>query len=350
MSRIASHLSPAAARGFIGALLGVVVVGVIAACGTSSQSGAVTLASWRESYCSIAKSHDKAMEAAEPASDDVAEYSPATTRRQLKAMRDLVAELRKLPPPADHGAEVTSLLDLFALTADNFEKAIPRIDAAGRRFEQVLKSVDPDAELAPAPKDATVAGGIMSQMMSIPGVRDALIELEASYEAATAGIDEKEADRLGKVLGLEQCDESEDDEARPTAAELARCGARGAPVSLHELVDVFRANDISLAIQEDTCSISEQARVEGARPDATNAGPSGLSQTDDVEVKEGFILCHVEDEILSDELAINKWDTDTETSLTVHNVRCTIYPHSASTEAAQIARVKKAMEAVAEIG
>jgi hypothetical protein len=331
-------------------LLGVVVLAVIAACGTSSQSDVATVASWRDSYCSIAKSHDKAMEAAESTGEDIPRYAPEATRRQLKAMRDLVAELREIPPPADHVAEVKSLLALFEAIADNYEMAIPRINAAGRRLDQVLKSVDPDGDLPPAPKGATVAGGIMSQMMSLPGVRDALAELMASYEAAESGIDEKEAERLSKVLGLEQCEENEDDEEGPTAAELARCGARGAPVSVQKLVDVFRANDISLAIDEDTCSISEQARVEGGRPDATNAGPSGLSQTDEVELKEGFILCHVEDEILSDELVIKKWDTDTETRLAVHNVRCTIYPHSASTEAAQIARVKKAMEAVAEIG
>lgn len=347
---IARSLSPAISRRLIGALFAVVLVAIIAACGATSQSDGVSLASWRESYCSIAKSHAKAMEPAEPTSDEMPAFSPETTRRQLKAMRDFVAELQKIPPPAEHRAEVTSLIDLLAALADNFEKAMPRIDAANRRLEQVLKSVDPDAELPPAPKDATVAGGIMSQMMSIPGVRDALIELEASYEAATAGIDEKEADRLGRVLGLEQCEESESDEKLPTMAELARCGARGAPVSLKTLVDIFRANDISLEIQERTCASSEKARIEGARADATNAGRFGLSQTDEVELKEGHILCSVEDESFGKKLVVKKWDTETETTLTVLNVRCTIYPHSASTEAAQIARVKDAMEVVAEIG
>jgi hypothetical protein len=350
VARIARSLSQATGRRLVGALLGVVFVAVIAACGTSSQSKVATLASWRDSYCSIVKSHDKAMEAAEPTGDDAPAYSPETTRRQLKAMRNLVVELRKIPPPPGHGAEVESLLDLFAAIADNYEQAIPRIDAAGRRFEQVLKTIDPDGDLPPAPKGATVAGGIMSQMMSIPGVRDAWTELMASYEAAASGIDEEEGERLSKVLGLEQCEERENAEERPTAAELARCGARGAPVSLQTLVDVFRANDISLHIEEETCSISEQARVDGARPDATNASPSGLSQTDEVELKEGYILCSVEDESFGKKLAINKYDTDTETSLAVLNISCTIYPHSASTEAAQIARVKKAMKAVAEIG
>ena len=289
------------------------------------------------------------MESSQAIEPEGVTVSPETSKRQAALMRDLATTLQAIPLPAEHGVDAEKYVAMFGTVAKQYEEALPRIQAAGQRLDQAMKAVDAD-DLPPPPEGETVAGGIMIQMMSVPAVKEAWTELMRASQAAAQGIDGVEAERLGKVLGLDQCEEPDDAEERLSASELAQCGTRGAPVSLQKLVDVFRANDISLEIQEDTCSISEKARVEGARPDATNAGPSGLSQTDEMELKEGFILCSVEDESFGDELLVNKWDTDTETSLTVLNIRCTIYPHSASAEADQIARVKKAMEAVAAVG
>jgi hypothetical protein len=67
-------------------------------------------------------------------------------------------------------------------------------------------------------------------------------------------------------------------------------------------------------------------------------------------------MCDVADEsvgaagaLRTEGVQVNKWPTDTETSMWVHNIQCVIYPHSTATEAEQVARMRKAMDAVAAL-
>jgi hypothetical protein len=132
-----------------------------------------------------------------------------------------------------------------------------------------------------------------------------------------------------------------------TAAERARCGAQGSPVTLAELIRVFRANGVSLSMDDDTCRASPRERRNAALPDATNAGPSGLD--DAADAREGTVFCSVGDRSGGAEVRVTKYETDTESSVDAFNVYCTIYPSSADREAAQIARLKRALRALAPV-
>lgn len=192
-----------------------------------------------------------------------------------------------------------------------------------------------------------MAGGIMSQMMSVPEVADAFADMMRAYESVAAGIDEKEAERLTERLGLSECGGKPAAEKRLSADELARCGSRGKPVSLTQLVEVFRKNGITLDIDEETCVTPEKDQVGGFDSDATNTGPLGRDQSDE---REGHVLCDIEDDdAFGEGVEVTKWPTDTETSMRVLNVDCTIYPHSPDTEAEQVPRLRKAMQAVADL-
>ena len=163
-----------------------------------------------------------------------------------------------------------------------------------------MASLDED-ELPPPPKEpSTVAGSIMSQMMSVPEVAEAWKEVMRAYETAGAGVDTAESERLVARLGLDQCEKKAEEAARLSEEELERCGARGEPVTLAELVTVFRENGVTLDIQEDVCGKPEEKQVAGFDSDATNTGWDGFD--DSSRRDEGHIMCDVGDESSGSEI------------------------------------------------
>jgi hypothetical protein len=129
---------------------------------------------------------------------------------------------------------------------------------------------------------------------------------------------------------------------------LARCGSRGAPVTLAKLVRVARANGVTLDIDERGCKQLERIQTSA---DATNAGPSGLEQRPRVHRREGHVLCTVVrmPHASNREVDVVKYPTDTETQVQVLNVDCAVYPSDAASEQMQVNRLKKALEAIARL-
>ncbi len=111
-------------------------------------------------------------------------------------------------------------------------------------------------------------------------------------------------------------------------------------MTLDRLVEVFRANGITLDIDEPKC-----ASRDSPDPDATNGGPSGVEQHQEVEREEGSVLCRIGFDTIDREVEVVKYPTDEETYLDVLNVGCAVYPYDAASEAAQVDRVKEALEA-----
>jgi hypothetical protein len=316
---------------------------MLAACGAQTVEPGASLESWRDAACRINDSMDPA---GAPAADDPP-FSTDGDRRELTRIRSAAAELRAIPAPDEHRADIDRFVALLERYADEHEAALPKIEAASRRLERVMASID-EHELPPPPAEpSTVAGTIMSQMMSIPEVAEAWKELMRAYESIGAGTDTAELERLARRLGLEQCEQKAKEAARLSEEELARCGGRGEPVTLAELVAVFRENGITLDIQEDVCGKPEEKQVAGFDSDATNTGPDGFDSSHRRD--EGHVMCDVGDESSGRrEVQANKYPTDTETRMWVLNVDCVIYPDSTEREAAQVGRLRKAMEAIAD--
>jgi hypothetical protein len=127
---------------------------------------------------------------------------------------------------------------------------------------------------------------------------------------------------------------------------LAKCGARGAPVTLGKLVRTLRVNGITLDIHRRACA---RAESDPHHPDATNAGPSGLSLEPGVARREGHVLCDVvrAPGAKNRKVEVVKHPTDEETQVGVLNVGCAVYPTSAASEARQVDRLVKALGALA---
>jgi hypothetical protein len=316
-----------------------VLASMLAACGAETGAPAeATLESWRKSACALES------EPVQPQTPpDPSQGLTGGLGEPVEEMRALVKSLRAIPAPDEHRDDIERLIELVETGADQYEAALPRIRAASRRLEQAMASID-ESELPPLKEPMTVAGGIMTQMMSVPAVKEAFEDMMAAYKPLEAGFDEAELKRLTESLGLDKCPGQA--EPRPSASELDRCGSRGKPVSLEELIRIFRRHGISLELDEDTCVMPVKERGRAYDPDATNAGPSGLSQPDQIEREQGHVMCTVADSGVDHELVVNKYSTDTETSFVVHNVDCVLYPYSTAVEAEQVARVKKAMKAV----
>jgi hypothetical protein len=259
-----------------------------------------------------------------------------------------VANLRAIPLPDENRADAERFIEILALSADGLEEAAPRIEEASRRLDQVLESIDPE-DLPPAPKEpTTVAGGIMAQLMSVPEYADAFADMMRAYESAATEVNDKEAARVSERLGVSECMKPERTKGLSEEA-LARCGSRGSPVTLQELVDVAREHGITLDIQEETCGKAEGEKAPGFDSDATNGGPGGLDLPDERVLREGHVLCDVADASFAATVQVTKHATDTETYIRAANVACAIYPHSTAQEAAQVGRLKNAMEGVADL-
>ena len=125
---------------------------------------------------------------------------------------------------------------------------------------------------------------------------------------------------------------------------LARCGARGETATIGKLVRVFRANGVSLAINQGAC---RRAWADRTQSDATNGGPTGLRESDATRRREGSVLCTVKGRSMGGgKIEINKFDGDQETHLAALNVTCAVYPYSAARERSQVLRLKRALQAV----
>ena len=128
----------------------------------------------------------------------------------------------------------------------------------------------------------------------------------------------------------------------PTAEVRERCDRLGGPVTAGTLVEVFRANGVTLDVNYRECERSGFAEI-----GATNAGHTGLQSVEEVELREGSIRCHLSF-IRGGSLRVEavRFPTDTETYLSVRNVECAVYPSNAAGEATQVRRVKDALSAV----
>jgi hypothetical protein len=105
-------------------------------------------------------------------------------------------------------------------------------------------------------------------------------------------------------------------------------------VTAAKLVEVFRANGVTLDVNLRKCELSAFVAAE-----ATNAGPSGLDSDDEVERREGIVLCHLWFEDSSGpRVEIVKYPTDTETHLSVLHVACSVYPSDPASEERQVRR------------
>lgn len=128
----------------------------------------------------------------------------------------------------------------------------------------------------------------------------------------------------------------------PTAEGAERCGALGVPVTAAKLVEVFRANGITLDVNQRKCE--QSGFVDGL---ATNAGPMGLQSDDEVKRREGLVLCRLWSEGgRGPRVEMVKYPTDTETHFNVLNVGCSVYPSAAASEQRQVSRVAEALRAV----
>jgi hypothetical protein len=146
------------------------------------------------------------------------------------------------------------------------------------------------------------------------------------------------------LLGLSAFATGCGDGNQPLSSEaLARCGSRGNPVTLAKTVEVFRANGITLYADERKC---EAPDLYSTNPDATNFGSSGLKRDQEIARKEGDVLCHVGTKDFGRIVEITKYPTDEETYLDVLNVDCSVYPYNSASEAEQVGRVKRALEAL----
>jgi hypothetical protein len=285
---------------------------------------------------------EAALSATEP--DDVADLPRPDDGATVAALNRAAKRLRALPPPAEDAEAAARFVEIFETSAEEYERALPRIRTASRRLERAMEAIDPD-ELPPAPEGSTAAGGIMEQVMSDPEYAAAFEELMAAYEDAAASVDEKEAERLTRELGLESCmSPAPDDEPADgvSTAEFDACADRGEPVSLRDLVRAARDHGISLEIDRNTCATPEAERVAGFDSDATNA-PGSADETR--RAREGHVLCDVADSGRG-ALEVTKYPTDSETYVDALNLHCSIYPSDAASEREQVQRVVRTMRAL----
>lgn len=136
--------------------------------------------------------------------------------------------------------------------------------------------------------------------------------------------------------------------SRLTAAQRAKCGALGKPVSLTRLVREFRANGITLDMDESTCRMPLKKRASGLEIAATNLGPNGRTLNAKVKAREGTVFCRVTPKRFEATPSVIKYSTDQETHARVLNITCAVYPSDAGSEAGQVERLRKALAALTD--
>ena len=313
-----------------------VALAALAGCGAQKEAGAQQdLASWRERVCAHGASYEKAMESAViPPPDAAAPFSAGIYRRHLAALRKFVAELRALPLPTERRADAERFVQMFVVLAERYEQRLPRIEAAMRRFQRVMKTIKP-ADLPPFPKGETAAGGIMSQVLSIPAARDAWNDMIRETAALAEGVDEKETELLTKRLGLDRCDNGSGTAGEGSRVEPRACRpGRGSPVDEQELRRALASEGIKL-YRDDRCygaSLSTLSNITTSLP---------YEEERAVRASEGSIFCDISARnIFGPQMERFVWRNDpTPTELRVLNVSCSIYPETR----AQTDRLERAL-------
>ena len=189
--------------GFEHALLPALIAALVVGCGTEAGSGSeVTFESWRTSACSVLTSSRKAV-ASPPLPDDDGAFD-AFIRKEVEAWREAAEDMRAVPLPDDRRQQAERFVELNAEIADAYAAALPRIEAASRRWNEVLKSIDPST-IEPKSERETVVGSIMAQLHEVPAAREAMKELERAQDSGLSDANEREAEQLTAELGLEDC-------------------------------------------------------------------------------------------------------------------------------------------------
>lgn len=173
------------------------------ACGSESVGArAPTLDEWRASVCAVVAEHEEELSAtdADFAPDELFELM----REESDAIRAVAGELRELALPSERRGDAERFVAAFGEVADLTEEMVPRMEAAMERWEEVLKSIDPES-LPPAPEDATAIAGTMAQLMSVPEAREAYEEMARQGEEMMSRFDGGEMERLATSLRLEEC-------------------------------------------------------------------------------------------------------------------------------------------------
>ena len=303
----------------LGAGLAVLAAAALAACGSESSSASeLTFDDWRDRVCAAATQFEQAAPASEP---DAAEpfEDLESTRREVDAITKLAAALEAIPPPSEHRADAQEFVAMMAAMAKRYEESAPRIEAASRSLREAMESIEPD-ELPPAPEDATVAGGIMAQMMSIPEFSEAWADLMRELAAVEAAVDTHELERLGNQLGIESCLE-DDQEPRTAAVEAQPCrSSAGDPITETALKQALAARGIQL-YRDDRCHGDDVASLSNL------ADPVPYEQQEGITAAEGHIFCDVHPKDLGAQLERFVWRNDPNpVHVRVLNVSCAIYP------------------------
>jgi hypothetical protein len=144
------------------------------------------------------------------------------------------------------------------------------------------------------------------------------------------------------VITVTGCGSETVDVAPGSATVPDACSDRGGPVSLGRLVGSFGANGVSLSPTEHACDPTRM----GAN-DADNLSRAG-ERIPAVYAREGTVLCDIDDGRGGTAVKVDRYEGDTQTYVTFANVTCSVYPSSEEERAAQVARVRAAMDAVAE--
>ena len=181
------------------------LLAALAGCGSEAGSGSeVTFESWRTSACAVLRSGAESELAQVPPLPDDDGAFDAFMRDGVEAMRGTAADLRAIPLPDDRRQQAERFVELSVDMADTYAAALPRIEAASRRWEEVLETIDP-ATMKPKKAGETVVGSIMTQLHEVPAAREAMEELERAQNAGLSAASGREVVRLTAELGLEDC-------------------------------------------------------------------------------------------------------------------------------------------------
>jgi hypothetical protein len=297
------------------------VVAVLAACGSQSSSATeLTLDEWRDRICAAGQQLNDVPLASEPKGEEPFE-SFESMRREVDAIMKVVAALKAVPPPSEQRAEAQEFVALMAAMAERYEESAPRIEAASRRLREAMESIDA-SDLPPAPEDATVAGGIMAQMMSIPEFNEAWADLMRESEAVMTAVNVQELERLSNELGIAACLDG-NQESPPSAVEPEPCRSiPGNPITENALKQALAARGIQLH-RDDRCYGDDVASLSNL------ADPVPYEQNGTITADEGHIFCDVHPRNLGSQLERFVWRNDPNpVYVRVLNVSCSIYPEA----------------------
>jgi hypothetical protein len=295
------------------------VVAFLAACGSeSSGSSELTLDEWREQACAIEQELEETGSSGPSLEDQVA-MPFETMARGAETMTRGAAELEAIGLPTERRAEAEEFVGLIADLAQRLEESAPRLEAASRRLERLMKSIDAD-KLPPAPEDATVAGGIMTQLMSVPEFKAAWDELMRESADVASSVDEQQLDRLAKDLGLSCLGE---EQPRPAGVEPAPCrSTRANPITEADLRGAMAAQGMQL-YRDDRCygdAVVSLSNLSAVVPPEEEAR---------ILASEGHVLCELLPKSVGSHLQRYVWRNDPNpVHVRVLNVNCAIYSES----------------------